>query len=83
MKDWTIEELHRWDDEICKIAKEKYDLDWYPIEYEILDYHEMISAMAYTGLPTHYRHWSFGKSFERISTRYKLGMEGLPYGNDY
>jgi len=79
MKDWTIKELHRWDDEICKIAKEKYDLDWYPIEYEILDYHEMISAMAYTGLPTHYRHWSFGKSFERISTRYKLGMEGLPY----
>jgi len=79
MRDWTVKELKRWDDEICKIAKEKYDLDWYPIEYEILDYHEMISAMAYTGLPTHYRHWSFGKAFERTATRYKLGMEGLPY----
>ena len=79
MRDWTVKELERWDDEICKIAKEKYDLDWYPIEYEILDYHEMISAMAYTGLPTHYRHWSFGKAFEITSTRYKLGMQGLPY----
>jgi len=79
MKDWSIAELHRWDEEICKIAKEKYNLDWFPIEYEILNYHEMIGAMAYTGLPTHYRHWSFGKSFERTITRYNLGMEGLPY----
>lgn len=79
MKDWSIKELQGWDDKICKIAKEKYDLDWFPIEYEILNYHEMIGAMAYVGLPTHYRHWSFGKSFERTITRYNLGMEGLPY----
>jgi stage V sporulation protein R len=79
MKDWTVKELQDWDDKICKIAKEKYDLDWFPIEYEILNYHEMIGAMAYVGLPTHYRHWSFGKSFERTITRYNLGMEGLPY----
>lgn len=79
MKDWSVKELERWDDEICKIAKEEYNLDWFPIEYEILNYHEMIGAMAYTGLPTHYRHWSFGKSFERTITRYNLGMEGLPY----
>jgi len=79
VKDWSIKELQGWDDKICKIAKEKYDLDWFPIEYEILNYHEMIGAMAYVGLPTHYRHWSFGKSFERTITRYNLGMEGLPY----
>ena len=79
MKDWSVKELQRWDKEICKIAEEKYGLDWFPVEYEILDYHEMIGAMAYTGLPTHYRHWSFGKAFERTRTRYNLGMEGLPY----
>lgn len=79
MKDWTVKELEKYDKEICKIAKEEYGLDWFPIEYEILDYHEMLSAMAYSGLPTHYRHWSFGKAFERTSTRYNLGMEGLPY----
>ena len=37
MKDWSIKELQDWDDEICKIAKEKYNLDWFPIEYEILN----------------------------------------------
>ena len=36
MKDWSVKELQQWDDEICKIAKEKYNLDWFPIEYEIL-----------------------------------------------
>jgi len=55
------------------------NLDWYPIEYEICDYKEMMGHMAYTGLPTHYRHWSFGKSFDRIQTEYNLGMSGLPY----
>tara|TARA_Y100000591_G_C21711316_1_gene633680 strand:+ start:147 stop:905 length:759 start_codon:yes stop_codon:yes gene_type:complete len=78
MKDWTIESLQEWDDKICESGK-KFGLDWYPIDYEIIDYHEMIGAMAYTGLPTHYRHWSFGKSFEQTHTRYHLGMEGLPY----
>ena len=66
MKDWSIKELQDWDDKICEIAKEKYNLDWFPIEYEILNYREMIGAMAYTGLPTHYRHWSFIILFLRI-----------------
>jgi len=78
MKDWSVETLQEWDKKICESGK-KFGLDWYPIDYEIIDYHEMIGAMAYTGLPTHYRHWSFGKSFEQTHTRYHLGMEGLPY----
>ena len=78
MADWSMEELHEWDKKICTIG-EGLNLDWYPIEYEICDYKEMIGHMAYTGLPTHYRHWSFGKSFDRIQTEYNLGMSGLPY----
>jgi len=78
MADWTVEELEHWDHKISQIG-EKYGLDWYEIEYEIIDYHEMISAMAYTGLPTHYRHWSFGKAYERTHTLYNAGMTGLPY----
>ena len=73
-----MEELEEWDIKICKLGEE-LGLDWYPIEYEICDYKEMIGHMAYTGLPTHYRHWSFGKSFDRIQTEYDLGMSGLPY----
>ena len=73
MKDWSVETLQEWDKKICESGK-KFGLDWYPIDYEIIDYHEMIGAMAYTGLPTHYRHWSLGKAFEQTHTRYHLGM---------
>lgn len=78
MADWSMEELQDWDKKICTLG-EALGLDWYPIEYEICDYKEMIGHMAYTGLPTHYRHWSYGKSFDRIQTEYNLGMSGLPY----
>ena len=78
MADWSMDELHEWDKKICTLGA-GLGLDWYPIEYEICDYKEMIGHMAYTGLPTHYRHWSFGKSFDRIQTEYNLGMSGLPY----
>tara|TARA_A100001515_G_scaffold19865_1_gene14697 strand:- start:418 stop:1734 length:1317 start_codon:yes stop_codon:yes gene_type:complete len=78
MSEWNIADLQKWDDKICNLG-EALGLDWYPIEYEICDYKEMIGHMAYTGLPTHYRHWSYGKSFDRIQTEYNLGMSGLPY----
>jgi stage V sporulation protein R len=78
MADWSMSELQDWDKKICTLG-EGLGLDWYPIDYEICDYKEMIGHMAYTGLPTHYRHWSFGKSFDRIQTEYNLGMSGLPY----
>ena len=76
--EWTFEDLQKWDEKIVKIAK-SYSLDWYPIDYEVCDYHDMIGYMAYIGMPTHYQHWSYGKSFERTHTMYNLGMEGLPY----
>ena len=78
MSEWSMDELQDWDRKICALG-EALDLDWYPIDYEICDYKEMIGHMAYTGLPTHYRHWSYGKSFDRIQTEYNLGMSGLPY----
>jgi len=76
--DWTFELLQEWDDKICEIA-DKRGLDWFPINYEVCDYHSMIGHMTYHGMPTHYGHWSFGKSFERTKTMYNMGMEGLPY----
>jgi stage V sporulation protein R len=78
MPDWTTADLAHWDDKICRVA-EDLGLDWYPIDYEIIDYQEMLGAMAYTGLPTHYRHWSYGKEYERTHTLYNMGQTGLPY----
>jgi len=78
MNDWSLENLSAYDNKICKLAK-KYGLDWYPIIYETCDYYEMIGNMAYHGMPTHYSHWSYGKSFERTHQMYNAGAEGLPY----
>jgi stage V sporulation protein R len=78
MSDWTVSDLQKWDEKICKVG-EDFGLDWFPIDYEIIDYAEMLGAMAYTGLPTHYRHWSYGKEYERTHTLYNMGQTGLPY----
>ena len=78
MSDWSLDDLQVWDDKICELAK-SHGLDWYPITYETCDYFEMIGNMAYHGMPTHYGHWSYGKSFEVQHQRYQLGMTGLPY----
>jgi len=78
MSDWTEKDLLYWDEKITRVA-EDLGLDWYPIDYEIIDYQEMLGAMAYVGLPTHYRHWSYGKEYERTHTLYNMGQTGLPY----
>ena len=78
MTDWTLDELSSWDEKICEVGA-RFGLNWFDIDYEIIDFHEMISAMSYTGLPTHYRHWSFGKAYERTHTLYNAGASGLPY----
>jgi len=78
MSDWTERDLLYWDDKIIRVACD-LGLDWHPIDYEIIDYAEMLGAMAYTGLPTHYSHWSYGKQYERTHTLYNMGQTGLPY----
>ena len=75
---YTISDLKKWDNKIIEIAK-SHGLDWYPINYEICDYYEMIGHMAYHGMPSHYNHWSYGKSFERTHFFYNSGQQGLPY----
>jgi stage V sporulation protein R len=78
VSDWNLDKLREYDDAICALAKEE-GLDWFPIYYETCDYYEMIGHMSYHGMPSHYPHWSYGKSFERTHQLYNAGMEGLPY----
>ena len=78
MMEYTVKELEQWDKRITKIAKEN-GLDYYPQEYEICDYEDMICYEAYVGMPAHYPHWSYGKSYERKKTLYRYNLEGLPY----
>ena len=78
MSDWDFKFLEEWDQKINDLAN-KNDLDWYPIVYEVCDYYSMIGHMSYHGMPSHYGHWSFGKSFERTHQMYDMGQQGLPY----
>ena len=78
MSDWDFKFLEEWDNRINDLAN-KNGLDWYPIVYEVCDYYSMIGHMSYHGMPSHYGHWSFGKSFERTHQMYDMGQQGLPY----
>ena len=76
--DYSINDLEKWNDKIEIIAKES-DLNYYPQEFEIVNFNEMIAYEAYSGMPSRYSHWSFGKSFEKTKTLHKYNLTGLPY----
>jgi stage V sporulation protein R len=75
---FDIDELAKWDDTIREWV-DRFGLKCYPQEFEVCDHHEMLGYMAYTGMPSHYPHWSYGKSYERQKTMYDYGVSGLPY----
>ncbi|HOV25360.1 MAG TPA: SpoVR family protein [Pseudobacteroides sp.] len=78
MSDYTISELKMWNERIEEIARAE-GLDYYEQEFEICSYEDMIGYEAYIGMPSHYPHWSYGKSYERIKTLHKYNLTGLPY----
>lgn len=75
---FTLGELEAWNERIEALAR-KIGLDFYPQEFEICSYEEMLGYEAYTGMPSHYPHWSFGKAFDRLHTFYRYNLSGLPY----
>ncbi|MBX3023346.1 SpoVR family protein [bacterium] len=75
---WDIGDLETWDDRVREQV-EAFGLDCYPQEFEVCDHNQMLAYMAYSGMPSHYPHWSYGKSFEKLKTLYDHGVSGLPY----
>lgn len=78
MADWDIKDLEYWDEKIREKVEE-FGLSCYPQEFEICDHFQMLGYMAYSGMPSHYPHWSYGKSYEKLKTMYDYGVSGLPY----
>lgn len=76
--EFSLEQLKKWNEKIEEIAQQE-GLDYYPQEYEICSYEDMIAYEAYAGMPARYPHWSFGKAFERTRTFYRYNLTGLPY----
>ena len=76
--EYSFRDLEKWNEKIEKLARE-YGLDFYPQEFEIIGFNDMIGYEAYVGMPSRYPHWSFGKSYEKTKTLYSLNLTGLPY----
>ncbi len=77
-KSWSVKDLENWDAKI-RDKVEEFGLSCFPQEFEVCDHEQMLGYMAYHGMPGHYPHWSYGKSFEKLKTLYSYGVSGLPY----
>ncbi len=76
--EYTMADLEYYN-RIIEEAADKFGLDCYPQEFEICNYEDMLSYEAYSGMPSRYPHWSFGKAWERKKTFYRYNLIGLPY----
>ena len=76
--DYTVEDLKIWNEKIEKKVEES-GLDFYPQEFEMIGFNDMIGYESYVGMPSRYPHWSFGKSYEKNKMLYSLNLTGLPY----
>lgn len=76
--DWSVELIEEYDAEISRVAN-RYGLDTYPIQLEIISSEQMMDAYASVGMPVNYRHWSFGKHFLATEKGYRRGQMGLAY----
>ncbi|WP_204403517.1 SpoVR family protein [Alkaliphilus hydrothermalis] len=76
--DYTVKQLETWNSKIEEIVKAE-GLDCYPQEFEICSYEDMLCYESYSGMPSHYPHWSYGKAYERSKTLYSYNLKGLAY----
>lgn len=78
MGGYSLEQLKVWNEKIERLVKAS-GLDCYEQQFEVCSYEDMLCYEAYVGMPSHYPHWSFGKSYERQKTFYQHNLSGLPY----
>ena len=76
--DWSFDLVDRYH-EVIKATAERFGLDTYPNQLEIITAEQMMDAYASVGMPVNYRHWSYGKEFIATEKNYKRGHMGLAY----
>ncbi len=76
--DWSFELIDRYH-EVIRATAQRYRLDTYPNQLEIITAEQMMDAYASVGMPVNYRHWSYGKEFIATEKNYKRGHMGLAY----
>lgn len=76
---WTIDDIEKANREIGRIAKEKYGLETFPNQIEIITSEQMIDIYSSIGLPVFYHHWALGKDAESTRREYLGGHTNLAY----
>ncbi|NMG04010.1 SpoVR family protein [Azoarcus taiwanensis] len=76
--EWSFEAIDRYHEEIARVAN-RYGLDTYPVQIELITSEQMMDAYASVGMPVNYHHWSFGKHFLATERGYRRGQMGLAY----
>lgn len=77
--DWTFDLIEDYYLAIEDIAVNKFGLDVYPNQIEIIGSEQMLDAYASVGMPIMYNHWSYGQMFLHTEAHYKRGRMGLAY----
>ena len=54
-----------------------YGLDFWDVQFEILDYKRMQEVAAYSGFPVRYPHWRFGMEFEHLTKSHIYGLSKI------
>lgn len=78
-QEWNFDLIEEVFGHIERIATEKYKLNCYPNQLEVISSEQMLDAYASVGLPIFYPHWSFGEQFIRQMEAYNRGYMGLTY----
>jgi len=76
--EWTFEALQVYDEAIAQLAQ-RFGLDTYRHQIEIITADQMLDAYASIGMPVLYHHWSFGKHYLATAKQYQRGQMGLAY----
>jgi stage V sporulation protein R len=78
-QEWSFDKVEEVYLTLQRIADEKYSLNYYPNQLEIISSEQMLDAYASVGMPLFYPHWSFGEQFIRELEAYRRGRMGLAY----
>lgn len=76
--EWTFDLIQEYDRELARLA-DKFRLETYPNQIEVISAEQMMDAYSSTGMPLMYSHWSFGKQFLHTQQNYQRGRMGLAY----
>jgi stage V sporulation protein R len=76
--DWSFELVDQYH-AVIKRTAQRFGLDTYPNQLEVITAEQMMDAYASVGMPVNYRHWSYGKEFISTEKNYRRGHMGLAY----